>query len=272
MKHVCLLYSGGLDSFLLYKWGKAQGCEITCVFFDIGQPNVVKELAAIKVLGIAAEYRRIEWLQGLPLFSNPSSLSGNIMIPGRNLVLCALAASIYLPNEIWLGALAGETHDRAHDKNYRFLEQTNDLFDYVFSTYGHQPRLVFPFADLGWSKLDVVRELMQAGIVTADEVMTTSSCLLAGEQKNCGECVVCLRRWGIFTQLGFEESYAVSPLASKENRRIVYEMLRPSSHYDDKRKAEVLPAVLKVLGLPQDCPPLIVERSLRWAFSNEGER
>ena len=271
---ICILYSGGLDSFLLYRWALTQvsANEVVCVYFDIGQPYVEKEVAATKQLGVPTDYRRVDWLANGGITNNPNSSSGNIMIPGRNLALVTLAACIYRPHHIWLGALEGETHDKAHDKNYPFLMLTNEVLQYVFSTYGdpaETPRLGFPFADMKWSKLDLVREMLQRGLATQEEVLITSSCLNGGVAKNCGECVVCLRRWGIFRQLGFSEPYAVHPLASEANRKVVVEMASASSYYDKKRSDEVLPAVLDLLGLPSDCPKVILERALTWAVQQQ---
>jgi hypothetical protein len=89
-----------------------------------------------------------------------------------------------------------------------------------------------------------VKWALKSGL-SKEELLATSSCL-SGEPGNCGHCVVCLRRWGIFTQLGIREEYNRDPLSCEENRAIIDEMLY-GNHYDESRKEEILPA-LRLIG------------------------
>jgi len=235
---ITILYSGGIDSLGLLTYARhSLQQKPRCLFFDIGQPYLDKEVQA---LSPEVERRRVDWLRGEE-GSSKGSPSGDIYIPGRNLVLLSLAASITLPDEIWLGALAGETHARASDKNFEFLQKAQDVMRYALRDFCPGVTVRFPFAELGWNKLQVVRYMLDAGVLP-ERITSTSSCLSGGTGK-CGRCVVCLRRWGIFTQLGLSEDYECDPPTSAENYAIIVEMLRAGSYYDEFRREEVLPAV-----------------------------
>jgi 7-cyano-7-deazaguanine synthase in queuosine biosynthesis len=164
-------------------------------------------------------------------------------------------------DQIWLGALLGETHDKATDKNQMFAQLTSETLQYVLSPFRKPsdigPDVVFPLAKHGLNKKTSVTWALQNGF-TPEDLMATSSCL-SGEHGNCGQCVVCLRRWGIFKQHGFEEQYNVHPLTVEDNFKIIREMLKHNSYYDEHRRSEVLPALtreqtLAILNKQQ--PPL----------------
>ena len=95
-KKVVILYSGGLDSFTMWKIAEKEGYDYTLVHFDIGQPYNKKELEAIKKLGHKVDIRKVDWIRDENQLKGKKGAIGNIMIPGRNLTLASLAASIYL--------------------------------------------------------------------------------------------------------------------------------------------------------------------------------
>jgi 7-cyano-7-deazaguanine synthase in queuosine biosynthesis len=181
--------------------------------------------------------------------SADKSLSGNIFIPGRNLALATLAACTYLPSELWLGALRGETHAEATDKNFVFASNSSRLLTYVLRPFlpedAPSTRVRLPLAEHGLNKLTATKWALDNGI-SKETLMATSSCL-SGVSGNCGECIVCLRRWGIFKQLGFEEQYNTHPLSVPHNLEII-EKLKNGTNYD--RQVEILPA----LGFPVNQP------------------
>lgn len=244
---ITILYSGGLDSLIMKRFAEVNYAEatVTCLWFDLGQPYNYKERA---VLPAFVECRTIEWLQKeggsvLGKDEGTGNKSGDIYIPGRNAALTTLAACITLPDQIWIGALLGETHDRATDKNQKFLDLTSESLSVVLGPF--KPTGIgvrFPLAEAGLNKLTAVQWALENG-VSQDVLLGTSSCL-SGELGNCGKCVVCLRRCGIFSQLGITEKYNVDPWSVPDNKKIVAEMLKGNgSYYDEHRRSEVLPAV-----------------------------
>ena len=253
MKKIAILYSGGLDSVLMYKYFKTlypnseRHGEPICIYYNIGQEYNFKELKSIELSNVDVIVKNVDWLTSdNELISKEGSLSGNIIIPGRNAVLSTLAACQYDVDEIWLGALQGEIHDKSTDKNYKFIKKWNDLVSYVLQK---DVQIRFPFADLGWGKLDLVKHATAHNWITIDQLKNTSSCL-SGEPNNCGHCVVCFRRWGIFTQLGFSEEYNIHPLNVESNLKMALVMIQGEQsgecHYDKYRRDEIIPA-LKII-------------------------
>lgn len=253
--NITILYSGGLDSFIMNHYAKVAypSADVRCLWFDIGQPYNAKEEAALPKF---VEKRKLEWLRRLDAQGNwvgeaageqgKGNETGQIYIPGRNAVLITQAACLTLADEIWLGALLGEIHQGATDKNFTFLRYMEDMLSYTLSPFRKvgRTRVRYPLASAGFSKLTSVQWALSHG-VTREELMATSSCL-SGESGNCGHCIVCFRRWGIFKQCGFSEPYNVDPLTVTENKKIVLEMLKgDASYYDKFRRDEILPALDK---------------------------
>lgn len=250
---IVILYSGGLDSFIMKKLAEVMhpNVEPKLVHFDIGQEYSEKEMLAIKNSGYDVEIRKVDWLRPETVLSGKNeSNSGNIFIPGRNMILSSLAASIFSPDEVWMGGLKGEDHAKATDKNQRFIDRSNHLWDHVYSPFETIPRLVFPLIDNKWGKFEAVEWVYNGGHATKEELLNTSSCLSGTTAKNCGTCVVCCRRKYIFKQLGFEEEYEVDPLEGETNLKMIIEMLETPSdaldsdvHYDKWRRREILPGL-----------------------------
>lgn len=237
---ILILYSGGLDSLIMKRFAEVKypTAEISMVWYDIGQEYAAKELAALPT---DVDVLKLDWLTPNQQLESKDSSSGNIFIPGRNLVLACAAACKYLPDEVWLGALQGEIHDKATDKNYQFLGEASRTLSYVLSPYKpNGVKVRFPLAEAGLNKLTATDWAIGNGI-TRQQILSSSSCL-SGEKGNCGHCVVCFRRWGIFKQLGFSETYNVDPLSVKANEDIAYEMLY-GSYYDEHRCSEIVPAL-----------------------------
>jgi len=241
--NILILYSGGLDSLIMKRYAEVNypDASVTCVFYNIGQAYAHKEIAALPDYVVQ---RELPWLDGAGTASKEGSASGDIYIPGRNMLLATAAACMYLPDEIWMGALQGEMHDNATDKNFAFLARMNDALGYVLSPFKKNVRVRFPLAEAEMNKLRAVEWALAHG-VSETTIKASSSCL-SGEDGNCGKCVVCLRRWGIFRQLGIpEEQYNVNPLYTQELHDLAHAMVE-GDHYDEDRKSEILPA------LPED--------------------
>lgn len=248
---ICILYSGGLDSFLMYQYAKVYypDTEIKLVWFNIGQPNGLKELEAVFKAPKPVDIKSVDWdSQPVGKSGNYAQYSSSIWIPGRNLVLAVLASAIYLPDEIWLGAMDGEAHQNATDKNEKFTELLNELMAYVYNIYGYNIKLRMPFVEQKMSKLEATKWALENG-VSVEEIKQTQSCL-SDTEHNCGTCIVCIRRWGIFGQLGFSEEYETNILSDKNN--IMYLIDLNNGIKGEKRKQEVIPYLQSLLGADVD--------------------
>jgi 7-cyano-7-deazaguanine synthase in queuosine biosynthesis len=248
---ICILYSGGLDSIIMHHWAKINypEAEILLNYYDLGQDYNFKELA---VLPSEVKIRTLDWLEGT-YFSKENTQ--NIMIPGRNLALATLVACQELPDKIWMGALKGEIHEEATDKNFQFKELINKTLGYVLSPYNKRPEVEFPLAEAGFGKFEATEWYLnnQGDIPT---LINSSSCLSAESTSNCdncGLCIVCLRRWGIFSQLGLTECYIHHPIEEMtvDNKAMIKEMLKGEEglpcHYDHFRRREIIPALTHYL-------------------------
>lgn len=241
---ILILYSGGLDSLIMKKYAekKHPDADVRMVYFDIGHEYAHKEKA---VLPEEVEIIDMTWFSATGVGKDGNN-SGSIFIPGRNLMFIVNAACKYLPDKIWLGALQGEMHDAATDKNIRFKTQLTSLLNYVLSPFKDRIDVEFPLAEAGWGKKGATEFALSNGL--KDEILKSSSCM-SGESGACGQCVVCARRWGIFKQLGLEETYNTNPLDSNDNLRMFIEMTETELdsskevHYDEYRREEIIPAL-----------------------------
>lgn len=250
---ICILYSGGLDSLIMKRYAEVMfpDAEVQLLYYDIGHGYNYKE---IEVLPDNVEIKKVDWLNVKDTtVSKDGTNSGNIFIPGRNLVFAVLAACQELPDLIWMGALLGETHHASTDKNFTFIQKINDTLQYVLAPFYDEDKTVavdFPLANAGMGKYEAVEWFLENG-GTLEEVTESSSCLYDEEGK-CGRCVVCFRRWGIlYDLLGHEEKCNVHPINDMDpaNRKCVQEMIRgemgEDCHYDKYRRREIIPALLK---------------------------
>jgi len=244
-KKIVILYSGGLDSLIMSHFAEIAfpEAEVIKVYFDLGHDYAYKE---IEQLPDDCHVHDMKWFSAKGVGKGEGdTLSNDIFIPGRNMVMAVNAACKYLPDEIWLGALQGEMHDNATDKNQTFATKLNDTLKYVLSPYKDSVEVVFPLADSGMDKLSATAWGLDMGL--EDEIVNSSSCL-SGEEGNCGHCVVCVRRWGIFKQLGLEETYNVDVLSHPDNKKILLDMVSSDPHYDHHRVGEIRPAIESVAG------------------------
>lgn len=240
-KQILILHSGGLDSTLLYEYAKTlPNVDVRAVYFNIGHDYAWKEIAALPKDVIVHD---LSWFQASGHGKDGNAMN-NIFIPGRNMLFVTLAACKYLPDEIWLGALMGEIHAHATDKNERFRDMENDFLQYVLSPF-KPVKLVYPCVDNRMGKFELTEWGVRNGF--SDLILKSSSCM-SGEHGHCGKCGVCLRRAGIFMQLGLSEEYNVDPWTAPENIEMIKQLLKAelnndNSHYDAYRREEIIPAL-----------------------------
>ena len=223
---ILILYSGGLDSFLLYQMAIREHGEenVTCVFFKHGQDSQDAEIA---VLPDFVQVRELEWLdKNIKAVSKTEDpFGGAIYIPGRNLVFCVTAASQYLPHEIWMGTVVDEDNEHATDKNEQFRLMTEDLLEYVLSPFTGFIRIRFPFVEKNMTKLNAVNWALENG-VSKSNIIKTTSCWHNKNGIPCGECKQCLKRHLVFTLAGMGEDYVVHPLESEKQQEVILKYLQ----------------------------------------------
>lgn len=249
MKKIAILYSGGLDSFIMHHMAHVYHpeAEIVSIYYDHGQPVAKREITGLPDF---VEVRKITWLdeEKLPV-TQPGRREGAIMIPGRNLVFGTLIACQELPDEVWIGALHGETHEKGTDKNYKFLKYMQDTVNYVVGPFRHHEEIKFrfPLADEKLNKLGEVQWALENGLTKAD-LLGTRSCH-DGNSHACGQCIQCYKRWAVFGECGFEEEYDVHPLDSEFGKQFTFDIvnceLGNDDYYDETSRAEIMPYLVK---------------------------
>jgi len=258
---ITILYSGGLDSFIMYKLAMSNypDADIKCVYYAHGAESEEFEIASLPDFVIV---KRIDWLGKdiRPKAKIEDPFAGEIYIPGRNMVFCTLAASQFLPDQIWLGVLRDENNNKATDKNTTFKNLSKSLISYVLSPFLDQCDIVFPFDDLGWTKEDSVRWALTHN-TTEEELKSTISCW-SHNGEPCGRCKQCFKRKLVFSINGISEKFKEDPLNSEYGFNLAKNFLTAKFLYNTTNTDELTVADL-------------IERSLdnRLAFnSNYSEK
>jgi 7-cyano-7-deazaguanine synthase in queuosine biosynthesis len=209
MKKIVVLYSGGLDSFVLYHLAKTESSEVTAIYYQHGCDSEESELASLPDF---VEVRKVDWLnencRPLPKKSDP--VAGAIYIPGRNLIFSALAASQELPDEVWMGTTFDEDNQQATDKNEYFRSETSKLLTYVLSPFIDSLTVKFPFVERQWSKQQIVLWALSNGL--KDGLLKTISCWFAKDGIPCGLCKQCFKRALVMKIFNITEKHSHNPL------------------------------------------------------------
>lgn len=240
---ITVLYSGGLDSYILYEMAKKEypEAEILGVYFQHGCESEEVEISSLpKFISI----RKIDWLSETikPLAKKSDPFASNIYIPGRNLVFSVLAACQDLPDEIWMGSMFDEDNEQGTDKNETFREMTSTLLSYVLSPFKDDVKLRFPFVEKKFSKKDSVRWALENGI-SKEELMSTTSCWHNKLGKACGKCKQCLKRVLVFELNGMYEEFEIYPMNDSEQLKRIEEYMKlystNSGNIDETTVAEL---------------------------------
>lgn len=229
---IVILYSGGLDSFILKKYAEKTypDAEVKCLYYKHGADSEDKE---IERLPDFVEVRNLDWLSQKirPVVKKDDPFAGAIYIPGRNLVFAVLAASQELADEIWMGTVWDEDNPQGTDKNELFRSSTSSLISYVLSPFIDKVALRFPFVENLWTKAKCVEWAINNGVEVKDIVQTVS-CWHQKEHRPCGQCKQCFKRYFVFFLNGFTEDYVVSPVFSRYGQDLIQQYLH--SYYHDK--------------------------------------
>lgn len=217
---ILILYSGGLDSFIMYHYAKYHYpfADIKCVYYKHGCQSEKSELANLPQF---VEVKTMEWLSdsNTAMSKKTDPFAGNIYIPGRNLAFVTLGACQYLPDEIWLGVLSDENNYGATDKNIYFQQETEKLLNYVLSPFKSNIKLRFPFVENRWNKLTAIQWALEIGIEKSLLIQQISCWHHDGI--NCGQCKQCFKRELNFKLLGISDVYKIDPIKSDYGKSMI---------------------------------------------------
>lgn len=182
-----LLYSGGLDSYIISKLSPPD----RALYFHLNLPYNEAEIKTMGMLDTA--------FYVLYPFGNGGvgGIGGfeldNKIIPLRNLFF-ALYASYY-GNEIILGATKG---DSTHDKDQPFCDMVTQLVQYIYDPPEKAPlscresKFILSIPYRKYTKTQMVKMYLDKGL-PPEMLLKTRSCYGVGE-KECGECRSCFRK------------------------------------------------------------------------------
>jgi 7-cyano-7-deazaguanine synthase in queuosine biosynthesis len=230
-EHV-LLFSGGLDSYIAYKFMTVElGIEPLLLYFPISHRYEKNEMEAISTLKACGHISKVVYDYSLYLkeWEEP-----NANIPMRNLLLAAAAARY--GDNIWLTVQKGETN--IPDRTPEFFDYCGELLTYL----NKQPiNLHSPFFDI--TKVQMV-EWYRSKELDPQALLATSSCYHPGEKGlACGECSACFRRFCALELNGYKEPYKVKPWNSKLARE--YWKKVQNGFYGKERDEEIIRALVR---------------------------
>ncbi len=235
-----VLVTGGLDSTVCYVMAlQKTGQPPMALYIDMGQPYAEKEQKVLRDLNI--EFKVIKKKP-----PHDIAKSWKHIQPGRNLFYLAAAAEfMVLGGELWIGATDGEMPIRSGDKSVEFFSLAQTLFDQYLP---HQVKIQLPVKEM--TKSDEIGWLLRNGWLDS-QVRRTYSCF-TGEEKHCGHCQSCVRRFLAFWNNGIDsaEDYYVHPMIGGEEYINKYKDLmgravkyKDFSRYSERRSIQDLDAI-----------------------------
>lgn len=213
-KDIAILYSGGLDSYLMYELAKIinPNDNINCYYFNYGNKICKAEMAHLPNF---VQVRNLDWYNlNKDLYAKVGEESkGKLYIPGRNLVFITLIACQELPDEIWLGSLANEIHETATDKNYIFLNKLQDTLNYTLSPFKKDIKIRFPFAEMNFDKNDLVEWSIKNKLNIQEIFNNTFTCFYSENLLHCGACHSCFRKYLLAEKFNLKLNFEINHIA-----------------------------------------------------------
>lgn len=196
-----LLYSGGLDSFLIsYLWEP----DIKLYF------NIKGSYSKEEISKLPEDVQIIDF--DLSEFEREDKI-----IPLRNLYFILMASNF--GGHICLGATKG---DRVLDKSLEFASKANDLLNYLYSPQWWLPKgriINIDFVFKNMNKKDLLKAYVEKGGDLETAYNKSFSCYYPDEfGDECWNCKPCFRKWIAFASMGYIKHY--KPLTYIENNII----------------------------------------------------
>ena len=230
MKRI-ILVSGGVDSFAAYKCYTQElidyEWENIPVFIDYKGMYTHKEKEVVRELYGDSLYI-IEDLFDFSKFENQSSA----YIPNRN-VLLALGVLFHFPEADEI-IMAGLKDDNVSDKTKEAFAKITAMLN---ETHSKTVKVVSPFWET--NKSEVVSFLLERG-VDKEELFKTCSCYHSSNEKWCGECRSCFRRFCAF----FDNDIIDPKMPFFKNELLMKFYEKNFIKYDKQRQKSISKAIL----------------------------
>lgn len=193
MKKV-LLYSGGMDSWLMSKLWKPD----IKLYVDMKTRYSENELARIRK---EPDVQVVEFPLG-------QWEREDAIIPLRNLYLAMVACNVTGSEdvEILIGATAG---DRVLDKSLEFVDKATDLLSYLYTPQhwipeGKKVRVCIDYKQ--YTKTDLLKMFKEQGGDLEEAFTRSFSCYDPVDGHECWHCKPCFRKFTAFSEAGYEFS------------------------------------------------------------------
>lgn len=238
MKKV-LLYSGGMDSWLIDKLWKPD----VKLYVDMDTKYSVQERNKL-------DYSVVQLHFPLGQFERPDSI-----IPLRNSILVHLAVLSQSNNDedliIGLGSMDG---DRSLDQNPKFAKLVEKLVSHLYEpqswTQGKKIKVVLPFK--GYTKKELLLKYVEQGGSPVKAFEESLSCYRPqGElEEPCWTCKPCVRKWFAFEAAGFQTDKAIrDKVLSSDIVAHMIEDLRKGKTVRSKKEDKDILFVLRKYGV-----------------------
>jgi 7-cyano-7-deazaguanine synthase len=221
-----LLYSGGMDSWLIDKLWKPT----IKLYINTKTSYSLQELSRLPKDIQIIDFPMTSWERD------------DKIIPLRNLFFVMLGT--YYGDEICLGATAG---DRVLDKSVEFAKRASDLLSYLYLpqhwTKGMKVKITLPYKK--YTKTALLKKYIISGGNINDAFERSFSCYNPIRHKECWECKPCFRKWVAF----FLNNYRPQEMISTKVVNYINESIMPqiaSGHYNRKiEEMDILKALEK---------------------------
>lgn len=197
MKKV-LLYSGGMDSWLMSKLWKPD----IKLYVDMKTRYSENELARIRK---EPDVQVVEFPLG-------QWEREDAIIPLRNLYLAMVACNVTGSEdvEILIGATAG---DRVLDKSPEFVNKATDLLSYLYTPQhwipeGKKVKVCIDYKQ--YTKTDLLKMFKKQGGDLEEAFTRSFSCYNPVDGHECWHCKPCFRKFTAFSEAGYEFSDEVA--------------------------------------------------------------
>lgn len=180
-----LMYSGGMDSWLIRQLWKPD----VCVFVDVGTKSSKEERKRLSEDVVVIDLDISE-------FELPEK---NYLLPLRNLFFVELGS--YFGDIICLGATGTSTH---FDKTEEFAQKTSEILNYLYKENNPDRaiKIIMPYC--GKYKQDMLKEYLDQGGDIKYAWEHTFSCYNPQNGMMCGKCSSCKKRIEAFKLNGFD--------------------------------------------------------------------
>lgn len=252
-QNVVVLYSGGPDSYLTFKWAQAQEHKsLLSMYVQLGHRYQNHEVDAVLATIPTTSFEMcLQWLG--------SWEEADAHIFGRNAFLCLVAAKRLPPNEEGIILLTVQKDElEIPDRTPEFMAHMSE----VLSTLkGSRILVETPW----WSqdKTDMVGwYLANYPKDKEEELFKTFSCYRPMEISDpdqrsfvgktflqCGDCPACFRRAVAFSLNGLIEPYAEHPFQSKTSKEYAKRVI--AGKYSKDRGRRIMDAIRRFSGKPK---------------------